>query len=224
VPCLLKKGRFITFEGPDGSGKTTQLRLLARWLESPDSASGRVYTVLTTREPGGTPIGEAIRDLVHDCTRTEMTASAEILLYSASRAQLVRQVIRPALDRGAIVLCDRYFDSTYAYQGYGRGLSLAMLKTITTFAIRDAVGALIPDLTLYLDVPPEVGLARRQRGGGEMNRLDREALDFHQRVRNGYLTMAREDPDRWRVVDATAPIAEVQETLRGLVGDLLLNR
>ncbi len=239
MPGLLKKGRFITFEGPDGSGKTTQLGLLARWLESPASTSAphppphrggqeggrqpgfRGYTVLTTREPGGTPIGEAIRDLLHDCAHTEMTASAEILLYSASRAQLVREVIRPALERGTIVLCDRYFDSTYAYQGYGRGLSLAMLKTITTFAIRDAVGVLIPDLTLYLDVPPEVGLARRQQGGEEMNRLDREALDFHERVRDGYLAMAKEDPDRWRIVDATGSIPEVQETLRSLVSTLL---
>jgi dTMP kinase len=153
-----------------------------------------------------------------------MTPTAEILLYSASRAQLVRQVIRPALNRGDIVLCDRYFDSTYAYQGYGRGLALAMLKSITDFACRDAVGFLLPDLTLYLDVPPDVGLARRQRGGGEMNRLDREALDFHQRVRDGYLAMAAEDPGRWRIVDATGSIAEVQEMLRGLVSDLLLDR
>ncbi len=204
-------GTFITFEGPDGSGKTTQLQLLTPWLQV------RGYRVLTTREPGGTPIGETIRDLLHDCAHTEMTATAEILLYSASRAQLVREVIQPALQAGHVVLCDRYYDSTYAYQGYGRGLSLDMLRVITEFA----VGHVRPDVTFYFDVPPDVGLARRQRGGGEMNRLDREALIFHERVRDGYLAMAKAEPDRWVVVDATPPIQTIQDTLRALLPDVL---
>ena len=151
----MTKGLFITLEGPDGSGKTTQARLLAEWL----TAQG--YPLLTTREPGGTRIGEAIRAVVHDCAHVEMSPQAEILLYSASRAQLVAEVIRPALAAGKIVLCDRYFDSTFAYQGYGRSLPLDALRAITDFAVQD----LIPDLTLYLDVSPEVGLQRRERSG-----------------------------------------------------------
>ncbi len=197
-------GYFITFEGPDGSGKTTQLRRLQRWLE----AEG--YAVVVTREPGGTAIGERIRDLLHDTAHTEMTAHAEILLYSASRAQLVAQVIRPALAAGKIVLCDRYVDSTYAYQGYGRGLPLATLRTITAFA----TGGLTPDLTLYFDVPPEVGLQRRLQSGEALTRLDREALAFHRRVRRGYRVLMAADPRRWVRIDATASITEVEAAVR----------
>jgi len=203
----MARGLLITFEGPDGSGKSTQLRLLSAWLKEEG------YTVLTTREPGGTPIGEAIRALLHDCSHTEMTPNAEILLYSASRAQLVSEVIRPALERGMYVLCDRYFDSTYAYQGYGRGLPLETLRTITEFA----VGGLKPDLTIYLDISPEAGLARRTQGGEEMNRLDREALDFHKRVRAGYHSLASNEPERWLMVDATGSVEVVQERLQKLL-------
>ncbi len=197
-------GLFITLEGPDGSGKTTQTRLLAEWL----TAQG--YPLLATREPGGTPIGEAIRAVLHDCTYTDMVPQTEILLFSAARAQHVAQVIRPALLAGKIVLCDRYFDSTYAYQGYGRGLPLATLRLVTEFAVQ----GLVPDLTLYLDVSPEIGLQRRARGGGELNRLDREALAFHERVRAGYLELAAAEPARWRVIDADRPPEEVQQALR----------
>ncbi len=204
-------GYFITFEGPDGSGKTTQLRRLQRWLE----AEG--YAVVVTREPGGTSIGERIRALLHDTAHAEMTAHAEILLYSASRAQLVAQVIRPALAAGKVVLCDRYVDSTYAYQGYGRGLPLAMLRTITAFA----TGGLMPDLTLYFDVPPEVGLQRRLRSGETLTRLDREALVFHRRVRRGYKALMAADPRRWVPIDATVGIAEVEAAvMRALRGRL----
>lgn len=200
-------GLFITLEGPDGSGKTSQARALAGWLEELG------YPLLATREPGGTRIGEAIRDLLHDCAYVEMVPQAEILLYSASRAQLVGEVILPALQRGCIVLCDRYFDSTYAYQGYGRGLSLDALRAITAFATR----GVIPDLTLYLDVPPEVGLQRRAHSGEALNRLDREALAFHQRVRAGYLELAQAEPARWRVIDATGSLDAVQAALRAQV-------
>ncbi len=198
------RGVFITLEGPEGSGKSTQAPLLAAWLRSLG------YTILQTREPGGTAISERIRDLLHDPQHTEMSARAEILLYSAARAQLVAQVIRPALAAGQMVLCDRYFDSTFAYQGYGRGLPLSDLQEITRFA----TDALTPNVTLYLDLAPEVGLGRRQAGRAEMNRLDLEALDFHRRVRAGYLALAAAEPARWRLVDAAGSIAEVQARLQ----------
>jgi dTMP kinase len=201
------RGRFITLEGPDGSGKSTQLLQLTSWL----TAQG--YTILKTREPGGTRLGECIRELLHNPTHTEMVAHTEILLYSASRAQLVAEVIRPALEAGTVVLCDRYFDSTYAYQGYGRGLSLEDLRRITEFAVQ----GLIPDLTLYLDVPPEVGLRRRAQSGEALNRLDRETLAFHTRVREGYLALADAEPARWSVIDASRTIGEVQHDLQAVV-------
>jgi dTMP kinase len=206
------QGRFITFEGPEGSGKTTQLQLLSTWLLA------RGIEPVVTREPGGTRIGEQVRALLHNPDHTEMTAETEILLYSADRAQHVAQVILPALAAGKIVLCDRFFDSTYAYQGYGRGLSLEALQQITAFATR----RLVPHLSLYLDVLPEVGLRRRETGGGEWNRLDREALAFHQRVREGYLTLIKKDPERWRTIDATGSIDAVQVVVRDIVLDTIM--
>lgn len=196
--------RFITFEGPDGSGKTSQLKLAAAWLET------QGVPLLTTREPGGTRIGEDIRKLLHDTKNTEMSREAEILLYSASRAQHVAEIILPALQAGKIVLCDRFFDSTYAYQGYGRGLPMDALQLITRFATQN----LNPDLTIYLDIAPEVGIQRRECGGEFLNRLDREALDFHKRVREGYLTLIRENPERWRKIDGAASIDEVHQSVK----------
>jgi dTMP kinase len=205
------RGWLITFEGPEGSGKSTQIRLTAAWLAS----QGMAY--LTTREPGGTPIGEKVRDLLHDCNHQEMTSETEILLYSASRAQHVAEVIRPAMAAGKIVLCDRYFDSTYAYQGYGRGLPLDALRQITGFATQ----GLTPDLTLYLDVTPEVGLRRRTDSGETLNRLDREALAFHHRVREGYLALIAGEPARWRRIDASGSIEDVQALLRRVIEETL---
>lgn len=202
---------FITFEGPEGSGKTTQIRLLTGYLQ----AQG--YSVLATREPGGTAIGDQIRTCLHDVNNTAMTAAAELLLYSASRAQLVGELIRPALAQGHIILCDRYADSTLAYQGYGRGLDLASLQQITQFA----TGGLQPGLTLLLDVDVEAGLARRQSGGDEMNRLDRETVAFHQRVRQGYFQLVQTDPQRWVIIDADHPVdvvqMEIQQIVRGRI-------
>jgi len=198
---------FITLEGPEGSGKTTQIQLLAGWLRE------QGYEVVLTREPGGTDIGDQIRAVLHDPRNTAMGATAEILLYSADRAQHVAECIRPALADGKVVVSDRYYDSTLAYQGYGRGLDLEMLRTITAFA----TGGLKPDLTLYLDIAPEEGLQRRQAGGEEWNRLDAETLEFHQRVRAGYMELIEQEPERWVVIDAVRALEEVQEKIRAKV-------
>jgi dTMP kinase len=195
---------FITLEGPEGSGKSTQIPLLAAFL----SEAG--YSVVVTREPGGTAIGGQIRDVLHDVNNTEMQPSTEFLLYSASRAQLVREVILPALAQGKIVLCDRYADSSIAYQGYGRALDLDDLQSITRFA----TGGLKPDLTFLLDVDVEEGLSRRISGDEEMNRLDLEAVAFHQRVREGYHQLAALDSQRWVVIDAGRSPEEIQQELR----------
>jgi dTMP kinase len=197
---------FITIEGPDGSGKSTQLAKLAEFLRRQGIA------VLTTREPGGTAIGDQIREVLSNLDNTEMHPRTEILLFQASRAQLVEQVILPHLKSGGIVLCDRYADSTIAYQGYGHQVDLAKLTTIVEFA----TNALKPHLTLYLDVDAEVGLRRRSRGG-EWNRLDAYELAFHQRVRQGYHQLVRAEPDRWVVIDAEQPPEQVQAAIRGAV-------
>jgi len=199
---------FITFEGPDGSGKSTQVKLLSEVL----CAAG--YEVLTVREPGGTTISEQIRDVVHSLRNREMSDRAECLLYNAARAQLVDQLIVPHLRRrGGIVLCDRYADSTLAYQGYGRGLELAAVKAVIAFATHN----LQPDVTFYLDIEVEEGINRRKRGGGEWNRLDDQALEFHRRVRAGYLQMAAEEPQRWIRIDAARAVEEIQADIRAEV-------
>ncbi|MCR4408570.1 MAG: dTMP kinase [Anaerolineae bacterium] len=207
----MREGLFITFEGPDGSGKTTQIRLLYQYLQ------GLGYPVYLTREPGGTSIGDQIRAVLHDVHNTEMYPEAEILLYSASRAQLVRQVIRPRLAAGEIVLCDRYAESTLAYQGYGRQLDLLTLRAITAFA----TDGLRPDLIVYLDLPVEEGLRRRlaayQTSGEEWNRLDQEEVAFHRRVRAGYLEMAAAEPARWLVLDAAQAVDVIQKDIRKAV-------
>jgi dTMP kinase len=205
-------GYFITFEGPDGSGKSTQIQGLAEHLRL------RGRDVLLTREPGGTAISEEIRSLLHDLRHADMAPRAEILLYSAARAQLVAQIIRPHLAAGGLALSDRYADSTLAYQGYGHGLDLDTLRLITTFA----TGGLRPDLTLLFDIDAEEGLRRRQQGGVEWNRLDAYDLDFHRRVRAGYLELVRAEPERWVCLDATqdrdALQAEVCQVVRERLG------
>ena len=167
--------------------------------------------MVTTREPGGTRIGDGVRALLLDPAHTEMQPETEILLFSAARAQIVGQVIRPHLATGGIVLCDRFADSTLAYQGYGRRLPLETLRQITAFA----TGNLWPDLTVCLDLPVEVGL-RRKRGGdqAEWNRMEREQLAFHERVRQGFLALAAAEPARWLVVDAVQPVDTVQAKIR----------
>ncbi len=200
---------FITFEGPEGSGKTTQIRLLAEWLK------GQGYPVLTTREPGGTRIGNGIRSLLLDVDHTEMTARTETLLFNAARAQIIHEVIRPALESGQIVLCDRFADSTLAYQGYGYGQDRAELGRL----IRYATGGLTPDITLYLDVKPEVGLARKQAGSRqEWNRLDARAMAFHLAVEAGYREMIAAEPGRWRVIASDHAEQVVHLAIVAIVG------
>ncbi|MGQ9585760.1 MAG: dTMP kinase [Anaerolineae bacterium] len=198
-------GLFVTFEGPEGSGKTTQMGLLAPWLQ----AQG--LDVLTLREPGGTRIGDQVRNIVLNPAHTEMLPATEILLFSAARAQVVGERVLPHLQKGGVVLCDRYADSTMAYQGYGLGLDLEALRSITRFA----TGGLVPDLTILLDVPVEVGLRRKAGGcGEEWNRMEQKARSYHKRVRAGYHRMASLEPHRWFVADATLPIEEVQAAIR----------
>jgi dTMP kinase len=189
----LKRGFLLSFEGIEGCGKTSQLHRLARGLR----ALG--YQVVETREPGGAPISEQIRTILLDPKNRGMDARCELLLYLASRAQHVAETIRPALEKGAVVLCDRFADATMAYQGYGRGLGPAVVARLNRFA----TAGLAPDLALLLDVPVAVGLARKRRAGG-LDRLDREQASFHEAVRRGYLRIARQNPRRVRVVDGTA--------------------
>ena len=197
---------FITFEGPEGCGKTTQIKLLAEAL------TARGCNVLSLREPGGTSIGDQIREVLHDLRNTEMHARAEILLYNAARAQIVEQRIKPHLAAGGIVLCDRFADSTLAYQGYGRGLDLADVRHIVAFATQN----LKPDLTLYLDIDVEAGLARR-RTGGEWNRMDDQTVEFYRRVSEGYRALMAEEPQRWVSIDAARDVAQIQRDIWAIV-------
>jgi len=201
---------FITFEGTEGSGKSSQIGALAEYLRQMD------YNVLTTREPGGTPIGEQVRAVISNLDNTAMHPRTEILLFQASRAQLVEQVIRPHLSSGGLVLSDRYADSTLAYQGYGYQTDLVKLKTLVEFA----TGGLVPDLTIFFDLDVEEGLRRRAKGG-EWNRLDALDIEFYLRVREGYDQLMQADPGRWVLIDASGTPDQVQAELRRVVGDRL---
>jgi dTMP kinase len=223
---------FITFEGPEGSGKSTQARLLYERLHT------RGYPIILAREPGGTRISDLIRRIVLDLQHTEMAPTTETLLFSAARAQLVSQVIRPYLDQGGVVLCDRYADSTYAHQGYGLGRDLDELRAVTAIA----TGGLLPDLTIYLDLSAEEGLERKRlkaRGKGpadqaggplrrasddaqrpvvaEWNRLDARDLAYHQRVVAGYRALIAQEPDRWRGFDARLSVETLAEQIAQVV-------
>lgn len=198
---------FITLEGPDGSGKTTQVPALAEAIRQAG------YDLVVTREPGGTLIGDQIRQVIMDLKNKAMFPQCEILLFQASRAQLVREVILPSLNVGKVVLCDRYADSTIAYQGYGHQTDLQQLHQIVEFA----TGGLKSDLTIYLDIDPERGLKRRLGEGEEWNRLDDYALAFHQRVRAGYFEMMAQEPERWVSIDAGKSVEQVQGELQKVV-------
>ena len=197
---------FITLEGPEGSGKTSHIPYLVEYLRE------KGYTVFPTREPGGTSIGEQIREVIHDLKNAEMHPRTETLLYQAARAQIVEQTIRPRLADGEIVLSDRYADSTIAYQGYGHRQDIEQVRALINYA----TGGLVPGLTVLLDLDVEVGLKRKQKAD-EWNRLDAYTVEFHQRVRAGYLEMVKQEPGRWVVIDAGQKWDEVQDELRKLI-------
>ena len=197
---------FITLEGPEGSGKTTQAEQLAEYLRT------QGFDVLLSREPGGPPISEQIRRVLTSLDNTAMHPRTEFLLFSASRAQHVEEVIRPHLAGGGLVICDRFYDASLAYQGYGHGLDLDTLRSITAFA----TGGLEPDLTILLDLPVEEGLQRREQDGN-WNRLDAYDLEFHHRVRKGYLAMVAAEPERWVELDARQSPDAIQDKIRRIV-------
>jgi dTMP kinase len=204
-------GLFVTFEGPEGAGKTTQARLLADRLRTAG------HQVLLTREPGGTELGNRVRDLVLPASGLPISARAETLLYCAARAQLVDEVLRPALSRGQIAIVDRYADSTLAYQAYGRDLDPTDVQAVLDFA----TNGLRPDLTLLLDLPVDLGLVRKRRQAADdtadWNRFEAETLTFHRRVRQAYLDLAREQSRRWYVLDAREPFTTLAETILATV-------
>lgn len=212
------KPLFITFEGIEGCGKTTQIKLLKRHLALQE------YNILLTREPGGTGIGRELKRILLSPENHLITPAAELLLYAADRSQHIGELIRPALEEGKIILCDRFTDATIAYQGYARGIGLNLVRRLN----RLATGGLKPNLTILLDCPVELGLGRisrrkssPRRATSLKDRLEREGIDFHQRVRAGYLKIAEKEPRRVKVVDAGREIEIVQTEIKGLVSRFL---
>lgn len=198
---------FITLEGPEGSGKTSHIPHLVEYLRE------QGHVVFPTREPGGTSISEQIRDILHDMKNAEMHPRTETLLYQSARAQIVEQVIKPRLADKEIVISDRYYDSTIAYQGYGHQQNLDEIRTLVKYA----TGGLTPDLTILLDLDIEVGMKRKTQNEVEWNRLDAYTVEFHKRVRNGYLEMVKQEPKRWVVVNSDQKWESVQEELKKVI-------
>lgn len=204
------KGLFVSLEGIEGTGKTTQARLLAEFLK----AMGK--DVLLTEEPGGTQIGKRIREVLLNVEHREMDSMTELLLYNASRAQHISELILPALKAGKVVITDRFSDSTTAYQGYGRGIDLDLLKSLDNIA----TGGFRPDLTCLLDLDAETGL-RRNRGANKIDRIELEEIGFHKRVKEGFLKLAEREPRRIWVIDASGDINEIQDCIREVVEGFL---
>lgn len=208
---MADRGFFITFEGTDGAGKTTQIQRLSTEL-------GQLgYDVCLTREPGGTPISEQIRDMLLNPDHSEMAATTELLLYAASRAQHVSEVIKPALEAGKMVISSRFADAMVVYQGYGRGLDLERINRLN----RIATDGVTPDVTFVLDLPVEIGLQRVRKSRGGLDRLEREKIDFHQRLRDGYRTLAKQEPHRLKIVDAQASPEGVYAQIKAAIQPLL---
>ena len=206
------KGIFITLEGGDGAGKSTQIDNIKRYFEE------RGYDVLISREPGGTHIGEKLRDILLDRSNSEMDDVTEMLVYAASRAQHVSELIKPSLDEGKIVICDRYVDSSLAYQGYGRELG-SIVKDVNDVATR----GLLPDITFWLDLDPEEG-RRRAGNEGELDRLEVENKDFHSRVRDGFRAICEADPKRIKKIDASESVEEMKQRIYEHLDEMLANR
>ena len=206
----MNRGIFITMEGPDGSGKSTQIELLKEYLE------GAGYDVLITREPGGTRISEAIREIILNSEYTEMSPVTEMMLYASARAQLIAEVIGPAIESGKAVISDRFVDSSLVYQGMARGLGVETVYEINKVAI----GEYMPQLTIMLDLPAEVGISRK-KDQKELDRMELESLEFHKKVAAGYREMAQRFPERIKSIDATLPIEEIYGIIKGSVEGLL---
>ncbi len=205
----MKRGLFISVEGTDGSGKTTQIELMEKYLRT------KGYDIVLTREPGGTNIGERIRSILLDTSSAEMTYTAEMLLYAAARAQLVSQVIKPSLKAGKIVICDRFIDSSYAYQGFGRGLDMEEIAQVN----RSAIDGIMPDITFFFDISPGDALARRM-ASAEADRIEKEKLDFHMRVYSGYKKLALLYPERIKPIDSNRSIEEVHKEVCGYLDQI----
>lgn len=203
-------GKFITAEGTDGSGKSTQLEKLKIYFES------LKINTLFLREPGGTKISEKIREMLLDVNNSEMADETEALLYAASRAQLVKEKIIPALESGIYVICDRFVDSSYVYQGYARGLDLGMVEEINKYATL----GLTPDITLFFDLPPEIAI-KRKKDEKELDRIEKEKLDFHKNVYNGYVELSKKHPERIKRIDASKSIEETFEQVKNQINILI---
>ncbi len=202
---------FITFEGIEGSGKTTHVDLLSDYL------CQKGFRVIKTREPGGTPVGESLRNVLLK-KDLQVLPLTELLVFLASRAQHVEEVIRPALEEGNVVLCDRFVDASYAYQGYGRGIDLGIIETLNRLVTK----GVRPNLTILLDCPVDVGLGRKS-ADGNLDRFEKEELSFHQKIRNAYIELAEDDPKRFVVLNARKDLAKTQEIIRERVEKLLKN-
>ncbi|RKU08265.1 dTMP kinase [Candidatus Poribacteria bacterium] len=208
---MADRGLFITFEGTDGGGKTTQIQRLTADLREAG------YDICLTREPGGTPISEQIRDMLLNPDHSEMAATTELLLYAASRAQHVSEVIKPALEAGKVVISSRFADATVVYQGYGRGLDLERIDRLN----RIATDGVTPEVTFVLDLPVEIGLQRVQNSRGGLDRLEREKIEFHHRLREGYQIIARQEPQRLKIIDAQVSPDQVYAQIQAIIQSLL---
>ena len=208
---MTDRGLFITFEGTDGAGKTTQIQRLTADLRQTG------YDVCLTREPGGTPISEQIRDMLLNPDHSEMAATTELLLYAASRAQHVSEVIKPALEAGKVVISSRFADAMVVYQGYGRGLDLERINHLN----RIATDGVTPDVTFVLDLPVEIGLQRVQNSRGGLDRLEREKIEFHRRLREGYRILAKQEPQRLKIIDSQVNSEQVYAQIQAIIQPLL---